>query len=58
MNELFGQLQSETGGGYYHSLLLVERRAGELLVAAHTFDALRRPLSSYSFARARYLHIV
>ena len=44
-------------GSYYHSLLVLRREAGEILVAAHTNDALYRPLSSYYYDRARYLHI-
>lgn len=29
----------------------------EILVAAHTFDALDKPLYSYDFAAVRFLHI-
>ena len=46
------------GEGYYHALLVVGRsEEGEILVAAHTNDALDRPLSTYTFDMARYLHI-
>jgi hypothetical protein len=44
-------------GSYYHTLLVTGRRGEELLVAAHTNDALDRPLSSYRAARKRFLHI-
>ena len=43
-------------GQFYHSPVVVET-SPELLVAAHSFDAYRRPLSSYSYDRVRYLHI-
>lgn len=44
-------------GGYYHSLLLVARQEGELLVAGQSDDALNRPLSTYAYDYARFLHI-
>lgn len=44
--------------GYYHTLLVVGREeGGDLLVAAHSDDAFLRPLSTYTFDYARYLHI-
>ncbi len=46
----------DRGGDFYHSLL-VTGTTPEILVAAHTFDALDRPLSSYVFRAARFLHI-
>ena len=44
-------------GDFYHTLLVsgVTRRG--YLVAAHSDDALDRPLSTYNFRRIRYLHI-
>lgn len=47
----------DTEGDWYHSLLVsaVERR--EIYVCAQSDDALDRPLSSYSYARARFLRI-
>ena len=45
-------------GGYYHSLLLLSRGDdGELYIAAQSNDALERPLSSYEYDFARYLHV-
>lgn len=38
--------------------VVVAVREGRIYVAAHTFDAFMRPLSSYSFARARGIHIL
>lgn len=43
-------------GNWYHSPVIVAAEP-EILVCAHTFDALDRPLSSYIFDRARVLHI-
>lgn len=46
-------------GTFYHTLLVTEIRDGEILVAAHSDDALDRPLSSYVNAvYFRYLHIL
>lgn len=44
-------------GRFYHSPVIVAVSPDEVLVAAHTYDAYMRPLSSYSFAAIRYLHI-
>ena len=43
-------------GDFYHSPVILAT-APQILVAAHTFDALDRPLSSYVFERVRFLHI-
>ncbi len=40
---------------WYHSLLVTG--LDPILISTHTYDAHLRPLSSYSFAQARYLHI-
>jgi hypothetical protein len=44
-------------GGYYHTLLLLARTENDLLVAAQSDDALDRPLSSYTYDFARFIHI-
>lgn len=44
-------------GGYYHSLLVVGRDGDDFLVAAQSDDAYDRPLSTYTYDYARYLHI-
>jgi hypothetical protein len=45
-------------GGYYHSLLFLERgEDGDLFVAAQSDDALDRPLSTYTYDFARFLHV-
>ena len=43
-------------GEFYHTPVIVETRP-RILVAAHSNDALNRPLSTYSYERARFLHI-
>lgn len=43
-------------GDFYHSPLITAVTP-EILVAAHTFDALDRPLSSYVYDKARFIHI-
>lgn len=50
------QLADETGD-FYHTLLVTAVTGDDFLVSAHTNDALNRPLSSYTFAQARYIHI-
>ena len=44
-------------GTFYHSPVIVAKSRGEIYVAAHSFDAYMRPLSSYQFAKARFVHI-
>jgi hypothetical protein len=41
---------------YYHTLVVTAVSPG-ILVSAHTFDALDRPLSSYNYFKARFLCI-
>ena len=53
----FVQLGRETGD-FYHTPVVVGFSRGMPLVAAHSFDAYRRPLNSYSFGRLRCLHIL
>ncbi len=43
---------------YTHSLLVTDHIDGQIFVAAHTFDAYMRPLSSYDYQTIRYLHIL
>lgn len=51
------QLANESGD-YYHTLLVSGfSEDGDVLVAAHSDDALDRPLSSYGNASERYIHI-
>lgn len=45
-----------SGGDFYHSPVITAV-APTILIAAHTYDALDRPLSTYSYSTARFLHI-
>lgn len=44
------------GGDFYHSPMITAV-SPIILVAAHTYDALDRPLSSYIYDVARFIHI-
>lgn len=45
-------------GDFYHTPVVTGFSKGKPLVAAHSYDAYNRPLSSYSYGRLRCLHIV
>ncbi|MBO5328085.1 MAG: amidase domain-containing protein [Clostridia bacterium] len=45
-------------GDFYHSPVVVGFSRGEILVAAHSYDVLNRPLSSYRYNIARGIHIL
>lgn len=51
------QLGKSTGD-FYHSPVVVGFSRGKILVAAHSYDAYNKPLSSYNFAIARGIHIL
>ena len=44
-------------GDWYHSLLVTGFDGDSYLVAAHSDDAFNRPLSTYNYYMARFLHI-
>lgn len=46
-----------TSGDYYHTLIVTGFIDGTYLVAAHSEDAIDRPLHSYRYAQARFLHV-
>ena len=46
-----------TTDDYYHTLIVTGYSSDGYLVSAHTDDALDRPLSTYNFNTARFLHI-
>ncbi len=50
-------IQLGTGEGRYYHTLVVTRTHPEILVCAHTYDALDRPLAEYSFSVLRGLHL-
>lgn len=43
-------------GSFYHTPVITSITP-QILVAAHTYDALDRPLSSYSYDKIRFIHI-
>ncbi len=48
---------ANSSGVFYHSLLVTGFRNGDILIAAQSNDALNRPLSTYNYATARFLHL-
>ena len=44
-------------GDWYHTVIITGIDGDELLVSAQSNDALDRPISTYNFATARFLHI-
>ncbi|MDD4316139.1 MAG: amidase domain-containing protein [Clostridia bacterium] len=50
-------VQLGNADGFYHSPVVCRVNGGEIYVAAHTFDAYMRPLSSYYYDDIRYVHI-
>ena len=46
-----------TEGDFYHTLIISGFQSGDILVCAQSNDALDRPLSSYSYAGLRVIHI-
>lgn len=51
------QLADESGD-FYHSLVISDFSQNDVLVCAHSNDALDRPLSSYRFSSMRVLHVL
>lgn len=52
----FIQLGRATGD-FYHTPIVTGFRRGNTLVCAHTYDALDRPLATYSYEKIRCIHI-
>lgn len=50
------QLANEEGR-YYHTVIVTGFDAGDILISAHSNDALDRPLSTYNYAALRFLHV-
>ena len=44
-------------GDWYHTVIITGMEGDEILVSAQSDDALDRPISTYNFATARFLHI-
>ena len=45
-------------GDFYHSPVVVGFSRGNILIAAHSYDAFNRPLSTYGYEQARGIHIL
>jgi hypothetical protein len=45
-------------GNFYHCPVVLENKDGVIFVAAHSYDALYRPLWSYDYPQIRYLHLL
>ena len=52
----FIQLADEAGD-YYHTLIITGFEPNDILICAHTDDALNRRLSTYNYASFRFIHI-
>ena len=52
----FIQLQNNRDD-YYHTLIVTEFVPNDILICAHSDDALDRPLSTYNFSSLRLIHI-
>lgn len=46
------------GQNFTHSLIIVEKENNKMLVASHTFDAYGRDITSYSYKKIRFIHIL
>lgn len=44
-------------GVFYHTLIITGFEGDDILVCAHSDDARNRPLSTYNYASARFLHV-
>ena len=49
---------ANSAGEFYHTLIISEITPNDILICAHSDDALDRPLSSYNYASLRILHIM
>ena len=50
-------VQLGTGSGTFYHTPVVTETTPKILETAHSFDALDRPLSSYTYGNIRYIHI-
>ncbi len=48
---------ADSEGDWYHTVIISAIENGEIYVCAHSDDALDRPISTYPFTTARFLHI-
>ena len=50
-------IQLARDGVFYHTLIISGFESNDILVCAHTDDALDRRLSTYSFNSLRFIHV-
>ena len=50
-------VQLYNGERFYHTLLITDIRRGQIYVSAHSYDALDRPLDSYTYVSDRFIHL-
>ena len=50
-------VQLGTANGHFYHSPVITSISPQILVAAHTFDALDRPLSSYIYDTERFIHM-
>jgi len=48
----------DSGGRFYHSLIVCGFSGSDILICCHTYDSYMRPLSTYSYNQIRFLHIL
>ncbi len=48
---------ADDAGDYYHTLIITGFEPNDILICAHTDDALNRRLSTYNYASLRFIHI-
>ena len=51
-------IQLGDGIGYYHSLFVIDVKEGVPYIAAHTYPAFDRPLTSYHYEQLRCIRII
>ncbi|MBQ2242183.1 MAG: amidase domain-containing protein [Clostridia bacterium] len=51
-------IQLAREGDWYHTLVVTRVEGDEILVAAHTIDALDKPLTEYQYDEARLIHFI
>lgn len=45
-----------SAGIFYHSPVII-KTSPQILIAAHTYDAIYKPLTAYNYAKLRFIHI-
>ena len=45
-------------GKYFHNVIITKIHGGEIYTSSHTRDSFDKPLSSYRYFKARYIHVL